>query len=128
MANTNTVRDPASRPLPERADRMAKGGLPAVRKTDLRPVRAVNGAVLCEALKILRLTRLKDQTTFLGSHIHQPDLDPRQVARWFTGEDPIPWDAVLQIEPLQCALCQALLERQAERVEIRTVVSWRTAA
>lgn len=117
----STLPRAASPGLPERADRMAKGGLLAVRKAD-RSRRAALGEVLYNAFMIIRITRLKNQAAYVNR-------DPRQVQRWFRGEDPIPWEELLSIKALQFPIMQALLESsQRDLVEIRTVITRRADA
>jgi hypothetical protein len=111
--------------LPERSDRMAKAGLPGVRKADLHARRAVLGAVLFDALVLLRKTRLKDQAALF-------ERDDRLVARWFNGEDPIPWEELLyeaKYRALRLALFEALVaSMHSDLVEIETTIRIRRKA
>jgi hypothetical protein len=120
-----TMRDRVDARLPERAEKVAKANLrkaeaPANPEVARRAVqvarRAVLGAVLFDALVIMRKTRLKEQAAFLGR-------DERQVARWFNGTEAAPWEELLTIRDLQFPLMQALLEAcQRDLVEIDTVI------
>lgn len=144
-----TMSDRAASRLPERADKPARATLrksaASPRSTQTSPEsgtekqhdfrkpeeqrearRALLGAVLFEALVILRITRLKQQAAFIGKGLGRPSLDDRQLARWINGSEPAPWEELLTIRDLQFPLAQALLEScQRDLVEIRTSISRR---